>query len=174
MVSTAASGMGFTVWLTGTPGARPSRIVDLLATEFRDRGLNVEVLDDDVAFSEDIEAKARRIAWGCELLNRNGIVAIAAAISPDRAGRIEVPSRIVRYVEVELEAPDEVSAERDATADVTIPTDGTDRPEESVAGVVARLEDLGYLARREGQAGAAYTADEESEVTDRLRDLGYL
>lgn len=161
MVRTAASGSGFTVWLSGTPATSPSTIATLLATELGDRGLSVEVLDSDVAFSEDVDAKARRIGWGCELLNRNGIVAIAAASSPDGDVRMELEAGIARFVEVELGAPVDLSAERERT-------------EASVARVVARLEELGYLTRRDGDAAAAYTADEESEVTDRLRDLGYL
>jgi hypothetical protein len=57
---------------------------------------------------------------------------------------------------------------------LTIQTDVEGRPDESVARIVERLEELGFLARRSTDASGAYTADEESEVTDRLRDLGYL
>lgn len=157
MVSNAASGTGFTVWLSGITATTPSTIATLLETELRDRGLVVEVLDGDVAFSEDVDAKARRIAWGCELLNRNGIVAIAAAITTGAGVRTEVEAGIARFVDVPVESSAEVEG-----------------PEASVARVIGRLEELGYLARREGDATTAYTADEESEVTDRLRDLGYL
>ena len=43
--------------------------------------------------------------------------------------------------------------------------------------IVGTLEELGYLApapASPASSDAAYSEDEESEVTDRLRDLGYL
>jgi adenylylsulfate kinase len=49
----------------------------------------------------------------CELLARNGVVAIAAAISPYREVREELRSRIPNFVEVYAECPLEVLAQRD-------------------------------------------------------------
>jgi len=44
--------------------------------------------------------------------------------------------------------------------------------------VLAKLEELGYVERRAPVAVSAvedvYTEEEEDEVTERLRDLGYL
>ena len=58
-------------------------------------------------------------------------------------------------------------------------SDGRETPEQSAAKVIAKLETLGYIERRAPVAAAnnadsAYTDEEEDEVTDRLRDLGYL
>lgn len=210
MVTTGTGGQGFTIWLTGLSGAGKSTIAARLATDLRARGLKVEVLDGDVVrtnlsqglgFSkEDRDTNIRRIGWVCEVLNRNDVVAIAAAISPYRDVRDEVRTRIGRFVEVYMEAPVEVLAQRDPKGlyrraqagaltgltgvddpyepplnpEVTCHTDGRDRPEDSAARVIAKLEELGYLAPAAPPPGDAYTADEESEVTDRLRDLGYL
>ena len=64
---------------------------------------------------------------------------------------------------------------RPSVAEVTVRTDGAEGPDASVDRIVSRLEELGYLAPSSPPDGeAAYTEDEESEVTDRLRDLGYL
>ena len=83
----------------------------------------MEVLDGDVVrthlskglgFSkEDRDENIRRIGFVCELLARNGVIAIAAAISPYREVRDEVRARIPNFVEVFVECPVEVLAERD-------------------------------------------------------------
>ena len=58
-------------------------------------------------------------------------------------------------------------------------SDGRESPEQSAAKVIAKLESLGYIERRRAVAAnngveAVYTDEEEDEVTERLRDLGYL
>ncbi|SPF36590.1 putative bifunctional SAT/APS kinase 2 (Includes: Adenylyl-sulfate kinase; Sulfate adenylyltransferase) (fragment) [Candidatus Sulfopaludibacter sp. SbA4] len=117
------SGAGFTVWFTGLSGAGKSTISHVLAERLRAHGAKVEVLDGDVVrthlskglgFSkEDRDENIRRIGFVCEILSRNGVVAIAAAISPYRAVRDEVRARIPGFVEVYVECPIETLAERD-------------------------------------------------------------
>jgi adenylyl-sulfate kinase len=114
---------GFTLWFTGLSGAGKSTISDAIARRLREHGASVEVLDGDVVrthlsrglgFSrEDRDENIRRIGFVCELLSRNGVIAIAAAISPYRAVREEVRRRIENFVEVYVECPIEVLAERD-------------------------------------------------------------
>src|SRR5437763_10270329 len=104
---------GFTVWFTGMSGAGKSTISKLLETRLRQFNARVEVLDGDVVrtylskglgFSkEDRDENIRRIGFVCELLSRNGVIAIAAAISPYRAVRDEVRARIPGFVEVHLD-----------------------------------------------------------------------
>ena len=211
MVTVNPADAGFTVWLTGLSGSGKSTIAQALAMRIAGRGQRVEVLDGDevrtnlsagLTFTkEDRDANVRRIGWVCELLTRNGVVAIAAAISPYRAARDEVRGRIERFVEVHVDASLDALEARDSKglyrraregeltgltgvddpyepperAEVTIRTDGAEGPDASVDRIVSRLEELGYLAPASPADGeAAYTEDEESEVTDRLRDLGYL
>src|SRR5882672_432871 len=114
---------GFTVWFTGMPGAGKTTSASLLEQRLRALGASVEMLDGDVVrtrlskglgFSkEDRDENIRRIGFVCELLSRNGVIAIAAAISPYRAVREEVRGRIENFVEVYVECPIEVLAERD-------------------------------------------------------------
>jgi adenylyl-sulfate kinase len=114
---------GFTLWFTGMSGAGKSTISHLLEQRLRALGAKVEVLDGDVVrthlskglgFSkEDRDENIRRIGFVCELLSRHGVIAIAAAISPYRAVREEVRARIPNFVEVYVECPIEVLAERD-------------------------------------------------------------
>jgi adenylyl-sulfate kinase len=62
---------------------------------------------------EDRDTNIRRIGWVCQVLSRNGVVAIAAAISPYRAVRDEVRSKIEHFVEVYVEVPLDVAIARD-------------------------------------------------------------
>jgi len=114
---------GFTLWFTGMSGAGKSTISRQMELQLRERGAKVEVLDGDIVrthlskglgFSkEDRDENIRRIGFVCELLSRNGVIAIAAAISPYRAVRDEVRTRIPNFVEVYVECPVDVLAERD-------------------------------------------------------------
>jgi len=77
-----------------TSGAGKSTIGQRVATELRDRGLRVEVLDGDevrqtlsagLGFSkEDRDVNIRRIGFVAELLSPQRVVAITAAISRTR------------------------------------------------------------------------------------------
>ena len=114
---------GFVLWFTGMSGAGKSTVSGLLAERLRALGARVEVLDGDevrqhlskgLGFSkEDRDENIRRIGFVCELLARNGVIAIAAAISPYRAVREELRARIADFVEVYAECPVEVLAGRD-------------------------------------------------------------
>jgi len=115
--------LGSTIWLTGLSGAGKTTIAQLLEQRLRTRGATVEVLDGDIVrtrlskglgFSkEDRDENIRRIGFVCELLSRNGVIAIAAAISPYRSVRQEVRSRIRNFVEVHVQCPIEVLMRRD-------------------------------------------------------------
>src|SRR5437867_6884049 len=115
---------GFTIWFTGMPGAGKTTSASLLEQRLRASGASVEMLDGDVVrtrlskglgFSkEDRDENIRRIGFVCELLSRNGIIAIAAVISPYRAARSDVRARIPNFVEVHMDCPLEVLIERDA------------------------------------------------------------
>src|SRR4051812_37655003 len=114
---------GFTLWLTGMSGAGKSTISDRLIERFRDSGAKVELLDGDIVrtnlsqglgFSrEDRDTNVRRIGFVSELLTRNGVIVVVAAISPYRATREEVKGRIKNFVEVFVDCPLDVLAQRD-------------------------------------------------------------
>jgi adenylyl-sulfate kinase len=115
---------GFTLWFTGLSGAGKTTISHLVETELRERGSRVEVLDGDVVrenlskglgFSkEDRDTNIRRIAFVADLLSRNGVPVITAAISPYREIRDEARETMgERFIEVFVKASVEVCAERD-------------------------------------------------------------
>lgn len=121
--ASAAMHSGFTLWFTGLSGSGKSTISEIVVERLRSRGAKVELLDGDVVrtnlskglgFSkEDRDTNIRRIGFVCELLSRNGVIAVAAAISPYRAVRDEVRSRIANFVEVHVDCPLEVAIARD-------------------------------------------------------------
>lgn len=114
---------GFTVWFTGMSGAGKSTISRLLDQRLRSTGAKVELLDGDVVRThlsrglgfdrEGREENVRRIGFVCGLLSRNGVIAVAAAISPYRTGREEVRASMMDFVEVYVECPIDVLIERD-------------------------------------------------------------
>jgi adenylylsulfate kinase len=114
---------GFTLWFTGLSGAGKSTLSEIVAQRLRDSGRKVELLDGDVVrtnlsqgltFSKaDRDTNVRRIGFVCELLSRNGVVAIVAAISPYREVREELRERIPNFLEVYVECPIDALAQRD-------------------------------------------------------------
>ena len=106
---------GFTLWLTGMSGAGKSTISDQLIARFRDAGAKVELLDGDVmrtnlsqglGFSrEDRDTNIRRIGFVADLLSRNGVIVVVAAISPYRETRDEVKGKIANFLEVLVDCP---------------------------------------------------------------------
>jgi len=114
---------GLTVWFTGLSGAGKTTICKSVHAELLIRGYRVEMLDADVVrkqlwpdlgFSKaDRDENIRRIGYLAQLLTRNGIIALVAAISPYRAARSEVRNTIPRFLEVHVDAPLHVCEERD-------------------------------------------------------------
>src|SRR3954453_13141863 len=115
---------GFTLWFTGLSGAGKTTISGILETQLRERGSKLEILDGDVVrenlskglgFSkEDRDTNIRRIAFCSDLLSRNGVPVITAAISPYAAIRQEARELMgERLVEVSVEASVAPCAERD-------------------------------------------------------------
>ena len=114
---------GFVLWFTGLSGAGKSTISNIIEARLRAAGAEVELLDGDVVrthlskgltFSkEDRDINIRRIGFVAELLARHGVIVLVAAISPYRAVREEVRSTIANFVEVYVECPIAVLAERD-------------------------------------------------------------
>ena len=115
---------GFCLWFTGLSGSGKSTITTHLVKELRKRDSKLEVLDGDVVrenlskglgFSkEDRDTNIRRIAFVADLLSRNGVPVITAAISPYREIRDEARELMGdRFIEVFVKASVEVCAERD-------------------------------------------------------------
>jgi adenylyl-sulfate kinase len=145
---------------------------------------------------EDRDENIRRIGFVCKLIGRHGGVAIAAAISPYRAIRDEVRGTMENFVEVFVDAPLEECVRRDVKGmykkalageikgftGVSDPYEAPEKPEiavytmkespvESVARIIAKLEQLNLL---EPMQEPAYSPEEAAQIRERLERLGYI
>jgi adenylyl-sulfate kinase len=115
---------GFTLWFTGLSGSGKSTLATYLLPKLKELGKKVEILDGDevrenlskgLGFSkEDRDTNIRRIGFVANMLARNGVAAITAAISPYRDVRNEVRVRAqAPFIEVYVECPLDVLEDRD-------------------------------------------------------------
>ena len=176
---------GFTLWFTGLSGAGKTTISKLIEEELRRRRNRLEILDGDVirenlskglGFSkEDRDTNIRRIAFVADLLSRNGVPVLTAAISPYRETRDEARELMGdRFIEVYINASVEICAERDPKGlykkayageikeftgvsdpyeapenpEIVCDTEA-EEPEESAAKLIAYLEERGLITLAE-------------------------
>jgi len=115
---------GLTLWFTGLSGSGKSTLAQYLTPKLRELGKKVEVLDGDevrenlskgLGFSkEDRDTNIRRIGFVANMLARNGVVSITAAISPYCSVRDEVRGRCqAAFVEVYVKCDIDVLEDRD-------------------------------------------------------------
>ncbi len=119
-----AGEQGFCLWFTGLSGSGKTTITTFLVKELRRRGSKLEVLDGDIVrqnlskglgFSkEDRDTNIRRVAFVADLLSRNGVPVITAAISPYRDIRDEARAKMdSRFIEAYVKASVEECEKRD-------------------------------------------------------------
>lgn len=109
-----AEPQGFTVWLTGIQAAGKTTLAQAVERELRARGLRVENLDGDevrkaispnLGYTEEArDENTRRLAWLAQLLSRNGVAVLVAAVSPRRHHRDRARAMNPRFVEVFVKA----------------------------------------------------------------------
>src|SRR5436190_3184763 len=194
---------GFTIWFTGLSGSGKSTLSEVIEQHMKTLGRNVEVLDGNIVrthlskglgFSrEDRDTNIKRIGFVCNLLTRNSVICISAAIAPYRDARDWARKEIGNFVEVYVRCPIDVCRQRDVKGLYKLVDEGkiknftgvddpyeeplhpeliveTDKEtvDESVARIFAKLTQLGYLEAEDDHE------DESKVVVDRLAALGYL
>jgi adenylylsulfate kinase len=118
------SNKGFILWFTGLSGSGKSTLANFITPILKEKGCLVEILDGDevrenlskgLGFSkEDRDTNIRRIGYVANMLSRNGVVSITAAISPYREIRDECRAKSqVPFIEIFVDAPLEVVEARD-------------------------------------------------------------
>jgi len=197
---------GFTLWLTGLAASGKSELADRLEEALLERGLDVEKIDEgeirqqwlaSLGFEKsEGDGLVRFLGHICNLLTRNGVVTIAAAVSPYLEIRNELRGQIGNFVEVYLKCPAEACEKKDASGnyqraragelkdfsgvdapyeepvqpEIILETDQGD-VEDSTKKVLKTLEIMGLIPR---MAGGDYNEEEEEKITKRLKDLGYI
>ena len=161
-------------------------------------------LHPDLGFSrEDRRTNNRRTAYIAKLLNRNDIPVIVGMITPFRDSQEQARDIIEdegEFVLVYVKCSVEAAAERDPKGlyeqarqgniekftgvnhpfqeplnpEIVVDTE-KQSVEAGVEHVLGRLDELGVLEERlDDEYTFSITREEEQEVTDRLKDLGYL
>jgi adenylylsulfate kinase len=171
---------GFTVWLTGLPCSGKSTIASKLAHCLRERRRKVEVLDGDIVrqnlskglgFSRaDRDTNVLRIGFVAQLLSRNGVAVVVAAVSPYESARQKVRKEIERFVEVFVDCPLDECERRDvkgmykqARAGVLGAFTGVDDPYEPPSNPEVTL-----------RTGDEVVEESLRKVLDKLTELGFL
>lgn len=194
---------GVTVWFTGLPSSGKTTVARTLSCLLANRGVANEILDGDqvrlslsrgLGFSRaDRDENVTRIGHVCHLLTRNGVVAIAAAVSPYAEAREAVRRQIGDFLEIHVATPPAVCEARDVRGryaaarrgeirgftGVDDPYEPPEHPELRVdlaeesaelaaARVLALLEQRAYVAAASPRADSA-----DSPIEKHLQKLGY-
>jgi adenylylsulfate kinase len=162
-------------------GTGKTALANYLAPRLRQVGRNAEILDEAPLGAElwgalgdskdDRTLAIRRLGFLAQMLSRNNVAVLVAAVSPYKANREENRRAINRYVEVYVDCPTDKLIERDSTGrykkalggeipnfigitepyeppstpEVTIHSD-VETVEEGGRKVLQALLDLGYIA----------------------------
>jgi adenylyl-sulfate kinase len=167
-----------------------------LKVERLDGDIVRQSLTRDLGFSkEDRNKNIERVTFVAKLLTRNGVAVLCSFISPYITRRDKSRKEIGNFVECYVECPLETLIERDVKGlykkalageiqnftGVSDPYEAPPNPEivvnsatqtieESMQIILDRLVELGYLPSED----EVYSEEDEAEVEDRLRALGYI
>jgi adenylyl-sulfate kinase len=169
-----------------------------LKVERLDGDIVRQSLTSDLGFTkEDRDKNIERVTFVAKLLTRNGVAVLCSFISPYIERRSKTRQEIGSFVECYVECPMEVLVERDVKGlykkalageienftGVSDPYEPPPNPEiavnsstqtidESLAIILQKLTEMGYVPRKSDEG--VYDEEEEQEVEDRLRALGYI
>ena len=175
-------GIGFAIWIVGLASAGKSTLARLLEERLRQEGYSVVVLEPssgkelwtrllkELGFGREGKNQiTRRLSYVTKLITEAGGIAIVPWIAPEQWTREEARKEIGRFIEVFVDCPIEICAERDTrgmyaaarkrVTDLSGVHDPFDpplnpevtlysnrqTPEEELAIVMERLKSLGYL-----------------------------
>jgi len=196
----------FTVWFTGLSGSGKGTLAEMLHDELASRSIWSEIirgadmrktLSEGLGFSlQDREKNIRRIGEVCHLLIKNGVVAIAVAISPIRETREQNRKKLGDYIEVYCKCSLEELRKRDKNQlysraeagqiqhvagiddpyeeplkpEVIVETD-KESPQGGLKRILMTLEVLGHIPKARV---SPYSPDEEELIRKHLKTMGYL
>ncbi len=121
----------FTLWLTGLPSSGKAEIARNIEDALLERGLDAERIDEEEIREQWLPGLGREKEAGdglqrflghvCHMLTRNGIIAVAASVSPHQEIRNEMRSQIGSFVEVYVKGPAAGDAPYEIPAGLTCP-----------------------------------------------------
>lgn len=200
--------MSFTIWFSGLSGSGKTTLSKALFLELKRRSLAAEWMDGDIIranFSQELgfsrrdrDINVKRLGFVSHLLNKNSVASVVAAIAPYEQARSENRALIGNYVEVFVNCPLEVVAERDVKGlykrafageipSFTGVSDPYEEPvnpevvvhtheesvEQSLAKVIEHLEGKLFIPPTDKCVLIDYSEEEEMAWRNRLAELGY-
>lgn len=205
--------MSLTLWFMGRPASGKSTLAKRVESELRNLDIPVENLDGDevrqnlhpdLGFTREERAlNNRRTAFVCKLLNKNGIAAVTAMITPFREAQQtarEIIEETATFVLIYVKCSVDTAAERDPKGlyeqaragkienftgvnhpfqepldpEIIVDTE-TQSVEESVDQIMTDLAGLDVFADEPAEEYSfSISRAQEQEIKDRLRRLGYL
>ena len=168
-----------------------------LKVERLDGDIVRQSLSRDLGFTkEDRDENIERVTFVAKLLTRNGVAVLTSFISPYRDVRARSREEIGNFIEVYCKAPLEALIERDVKGlytkalrgeienftgisdtyeeplhpEVICETD-IESPEESVAKILAKLEELGYIPKAQREEAVYFQEEAELVEEKKLRTL---
>jgi adenylylsulfate kinase len=196
---------GVTVWITGLPFTGKKDTARILARRLSLLNYRTEVLiggqirreyEKKLGFTkEEIYKSVRRIAFECQLLSENDVIAIAVTISPYLELREECRKLIGNFVEVYHRCPLEVLKQRDKkglfkkaeegrlqnVAGISIPYEESAHPEviieadkeapwDAANKIFNKLLELGFLKEEDR---SVLLQQEEKQIRSILRETWF-
>lgn len=202
----------FTLWFTGLPSSGKSTVAKIVENKLSRQGITIENLDGDslrknlhpdLGFTkEERGINNQRIGFICQLLNKNDVASIVAAISPFKEYRDvvrEVIQEEGKFILIYVDTPVEVCKERDpkglynqaeqgnipnftgvshpyekpSAEEYDLRIDTTELdPSEGAHEVLELLRGQDILEPVDEYTGL--TSSQEEEIKTKLKDLGYL
>jgi adenylylsulfate kinase-like enzyme len=132
----------------GMPASRKSAISDLLTRKLIERSLRIEYIDYDVYVPGWCSETG--LVHFCQVLNRHNVIALVSLESLDDKIRSTARKELKYFIEFLW--------------------DSADTPEQSVAKIILKLEEMGFLE----PTLSDYTDEEKAEIDERLKNLGYM
>lgn len=172
---------GFTIWLTGLPKTGKSELASIIEEDLLERGLNVEVIDENIFqeiniekfdYSHEYNNKiSKTTIFICNLLNRNNVISIVAQVTPYNINRNLARKELGDFIEVYIDSSEEeIKYEKPQKPEVIINTK-SETIEMAAKKVLKTIEILNWVPK---VFSDDYSDEEEKKIQERLESLGYL
>lgn len=172
---------GFVLWFTGGADSGRIELAECVEETLLERGMDLELLDDDMMkddFGEGLaddragqDILVKRAGAIANMLSRNGVPIVIAMDAPFNTQREEIRGLVGNFVEVYCKSAKDEGIEAPEKPEILIDAD-EESSEDGCKKIIHTLTLLNYLGAGDGDS--EYSADEEEKIKKRLKDLGYI